>query len=100
MSEPMTCDLCGSQVPLHESFVVRIDVFADPSLPPVTQEELETIDSGQNMAELLEQMKGMSTDELQDGVHRRFEHRICASCHRAFLSNPLGKPRRAGEGMN
>jgi hypothetical protein len=100
MPEPVSCDLCGCQVALHESFVVRIDVFADPSLPPITQEELQTIDSGQKMNELLEQMKGMSTDELQDGVHRRFEHRICAACHREFLSNPLGKPRRAEEGMN
>jgi len=98
--EAVTCDLCGTEVPLHESYVVRIDVFADPSLPPITQEELQTVDSGQNMAKLLEQMKGMSTEQLQDGVHRRFEHRICPKCHREFLSNPLGKPRVRGEARN
>jgi len=100
MPETVTCDLCGCELPLAESYVVRIDVFADPSLPPITQEELQTIDSGQKMNELLEQMKGMSTEELQDGVHRRFEHRICAKCHQEFLSNPLGKPRGEGTGMN
>ena len=98
--EAVTCDLCGCQLPLHESFVVRIDVFADPSLPPITQEELQTIDSGKNMAELLDQMKSMTTEQLQDSVHRRFEHRICAKCHRGFLSSPLGKPRGQSEAMN
>ena len=52
------------------------------------------------MRELLEQMKDMSADELQDQVHRRFEFKLCRTCHMRFLVNPLGKPRtppRAGQ---
>ena len=89
------CDLCGREVELHESYVVRIDVFADPSVPPMSGEELQSIDFDQTVAELMEQMKHLSADDLQDDVHRRFEYRLCPACQRAYLTNPLGKPRGA-----
>ena len=41
MPDRVICDLCGDTVPPHAHYVVRIDVFADPSLPPVTTDELE-----------------------------------------------------------
>lgn len=94
------CDICGKSVPIHESFIVRIDIFADPTLPPMGGEGQASLDTSDSMAELLEQMKGMSADDLQDGVHRRFEHRLCAKCQRAFLANPLGLPRQRKSGMN
>ena len=85
---------------MHESFIVRIDVFADPNLPPISGEGSANLDTSESMAELLEQMKSMSADDLQDGVHRRFEHRLCAKCQRAFMANPLGLPRQRKSGMN
>jgi hypothetical protein len=45
------------------------------------------------MKELIEQMKDMSADDLQDQVHRRFEFKLCRVCQMRFLVNPLGKPR-------
>ena len=98
--QPVECGLCGRSVGLHESYVVRIDVFADPSVPPTSGEELAAIDFDQTIADLMEQMKHLSADDLQDDVHRRFEYRICRSCQRRFLSNPLGKPREARAGEN
>jgi hypothetical protein len=97
MSESVTCVFCGRSVARHESFIVRIDVFADPTLPPIDGNESDPIATSETMAALLDQMKHMSADELQDGVHRRFEHRLCAACQRDFLANPLGLPRRAPE---
>ena len=93
------CDLCDRPVPPHGHYVVRIDVFADPAMPPVTSEEMEEADYQQAMRELMDQMKHLSADDLQDDVHRRFEYRLCRPCQRRFLANPLGKPRavRAGE---
>lgn len=88
------CDVCGAAVSSHAHFLVRIDVFADPSMPDVTTEELEEMDTGKAIDQLLEQMKHMSADELQDGVHRRFEYKLCPACHKQFLSNPLGMPRQ------
>lgn len=96
----VSCAICDREVDVHDSFVVRIDVFADPSLPDVSGAELEIIGSAQTMADLLEQMKQMSPDELQDGVHRRFEYRLCGSCQREFLANPLGLPRKRKMGTN
>jgi hypothetical protein len=94
-SPPVTCDLCGRPVPTHASYVVRIDVYADPSLPEMTGEELAAIDFDAALTQVIDEAKGMTADDLQDGVHRRFEHRLCPACHKAYLANPLGKPRGA-----
>src|SRR5215510_11631605 len=80
MLHRVTCDACGRVVPKHAHYVVRIDVFADPEMPQTTSEELAEMDFDTTFAELIEQMKSMTADELQDQVHRRFEYRICPSC--------------------
>jgi hypothetical protein len=94
------CELCGRSVEVHESYVVRIDVFADPSIPPVSAEQLQAANFDKTIADLMEQMKHLSGDDLQDDVHRRFEYRLCRPCQRRFLSNPLGKPREVRAGQN
>jgi Zn-finger nucleic acid-binding protein len=86
------CDLCGAAMAPHEHYVVRIDVFADPELPGVSAEELAAARDDE-LKRLLEQMKHMSAEELQDQVHRRVEFKICPACRAPFLANPLGKPR-------
>jgi hypothetical protein len=100
MSEPGRCDLCGVAIPPHAHYVVRIDVFADPEMPAMTSEELAAMEADSEIENLLEQMKGMSEDELQDQVHRRFEFVLCRACQRRFLVNPLGKPRGQKIGEN
>ena len=93
------CDLCDDVLPPHGFYMVRMDVFAEPSVPPVTGDELDEMDPGRTMDKLIEQMKGMTPEELQDQVHRRFEFCVCGECQKKLLANPLGKPRdqRAGE---
>ena len=98
--ESVGCELCGREVAVHESYVVRVEVFADPSLPQASAEELAAIDFDETYADLLDQMKHMTVDDLQDDVHRQFEYRICRPCQREFLANPLGKPRRVRAGTN
>jgi hypothetical protein len=100
MADPVPCDLCGREVDVHESYVVQIDVFAEPSMKPVTAEELAATDFVQSYSELLEQMKHLTAEDLQDDVHRRFEYRLCRPCQRRFLANPLGKPRDVRAGQN
>jgi hypothetical protein len=94
------CDLCDRRLLAHASYVVRIDVYADPSTPAMSTEELEETDFDETLDQLMDEMKGMTADDLQDGVHRRFEYRICPACQRRFLANPLGKPRVARDGKN
>lgn len=84
----------------HASYVVRIDVFADPSMPPLSTEELAATDFDKTLEELVDQMEGMSEEELQDDVHRRFEYHVCRPCQRLILANPLGKPRKVRAGTN
>jgi hypothetical protein len=69
-------------------------------MPPTTAEELAAADFDETMAALLEQMKHLTADQLQDDVHRRFEYRLCRPCQRGFLLNPLGKPRELRAGRN
>lgn len=94
MAERVTCDLCGAPVPPHAHYVVRIDVFADPSMPPLDTEELAEQDPEQMMADILAELNHYTADDLQDQVHRRFEYRICRACQLKFIANPLGKPRQ------
>lgn len=100
MADRVTCDLCGREVDVHASYVVRMDVYADPTVPPMTTEEIESADFGKSLDDLVGQMDGMTADDLQDTVHRRFEFRLCPACQRRFLANPLGKPRVERAGTN
>ena len=100
MADRHTCDICGTSIAPHAHYIVRIDVFADPSVPPIDTEGLDETDPAKTLAELMEEMKNMSADELQDQVHRRFEFRICRPCQARFLANPLGQPRHRKVGDN
>lgn len=100
MAERVICDLCGASVPPHAHYVVRIDVFADPSMPVLSEEELAETNFDEKLAELVEQMKHMSAEELQDQVHRRFEYRLCRACQMRFIVNPLGLPREIRSNKN
>ena len=93
MAKRVMCDLCNRPVSQHGHYIVKIDVYADPEMPAVTSEEMQEADYQQAMKELMEQMQGMTADELQDQVHRRFEFKLCRPCQMRFLVNPLGKPR-------
>lgn len=94
------CDLCNRILPPHGHYIVKIDVFADPKMPPVSSAEMEEIDYQEAMKQLMEQMKGLSADDLQDQVHRNFEFKLCRACQMRFLVNPLGKPRQSRPGQN
>jgi hypothetical protein len=96
----LTCELCGDEIRPHGHYIVRIDVFADPSLPAMDSQELQKHDYEKTMQDLLEEMKHLSADDLQDQVHRRFEYRICRGCQARFLANPLGLPRERKERRN
>lgn len=95
MSQAVICDSCGRRVEPHGHYVVKMEVYADPSMPAVTTDELEEKDLAAGMQDLIDQMKGMTADELQDQVHRRFEFKLCRECQAKFLANPLGRPRSA-----
>jgi hypothetical protein len=100
MPQRVRCDRCNALIPPHAHYVVRIDVFADPSLPEMSSEDLEEMDFDETFRKLLDQMKHMTAQELEEQVHRRLEFKLCPKCQREYLLNPLGKPRRAADSRN
>jgi hypothetical protein len=62
----------------------------------MSTEEMEEMELDQTMRNLIEQMKHMTADELQDQVARRFEYRLCRPCQMEYLVDPLG-PRARGK---
>ena len=92
--------MCGRPVPTGDGYVVRIDVFADPEMPAMTQAQIDSADLNSALAEAMKEIDQMTVDDLQDGVHRRFEYRLCPACQRRYLANPLGMPRAAPLGKN
>jgi hypothetical protein len=80
-------------IPPHAHYVVKIEVYADPTLPAVSADDLAEMDYARRMQELLAEMEGLSSEELEDSVHWRREFRICRPCQVALLKNPLGAER-------
>jgi hypothetical protein len=96
MSQPL-CDCCRRVIEPGSGYCVKMEVFADSEMPPINAGSPG--DDGEvDIAGLLKQMQDMSIDELQDGVHRTFTFGLCPACHRDFLANPLGRPRRVPVG--
>lgn len=85
---------------MHAYYIVKIEVFADPSLPSITAEELTRNDAGSDIAKLIAELNQYTTEELQDLVHKRFEYRLCRTCQLKFIANPLGFPRVEELGKN
>ena len=100
MADRIICELCGMPTPTGASYVVKLEVYADPSVPAMSMEDLEETDFDHTFTKLIEQMKHLSADDLQDDVHRQFEFRVCRPCQRKLLANPLGKPRETRDGQN
>jgi hypothetical protein len=94
VDEQRRCDLCGVLIAPHAHYVVRIEVFADPTVPALNVEGLGVAGADETYEKLIEQMKHMSEEELQDQVHRHFYFTLCPTCQPEFLVNPLGRPRR------
>ena len=102
MPHPATaCAVCASGLKPGRFYVVRIDVFADPSPEPIDTSALPG-EAGyvESVEEILAQMEHFSADELQDQVARRFEYHLCPGCQKLVLRNPLGLPRRHEQAMN
>jgi len=100
VSGSSSCGLCGRHITPGSGYIVRIEAMADPQMPPMSMQQIESLDFDATLSELVRQMEGMTADELQDGVYRKFTYHLCGECHREFLANPLGKPRRNPVGKN
>jgi hypothetical protein len=80
-------------IPPHAHYIVKMQAYADPTLPAVTSDDLEETDYDRRIADLLEQMEHTSAEDLEADVHWEREFHLCRPCQRELLRNPLGEPR-------
>ena|SRR5688572_25676597 len=92
---PSRCAVCARPLAAGRFYVVRVDVFADPAPEPIdTHAQPGEAGYVESVEDILAAMEGMTADELQDQVARRFEYHLCPECQKLVLRNPLGLPRR------
>jgi hypothetical protein len=88
----LRCARC--QTTLHpgqgDFFVVRIEAFADPTPPDISQEELESTDHRKEIERLIEAMRDKSEQELMDQIYRRLMIHLCTPCYKQWIEGPAG----------
>jgi hypothetical protein len=92
-----TCDGCGEAL-LADSdvrYIVKIEVYAAYDPLEVSREEAAA-DHREEMARLIETMRGMDPGELEDQVHKSFRFDLCPRCQKVYLRDPLPFRRPAG----
>jgi len=85
-----TCDLCGKTLLADEDarYVVRIEVYAAADPMEIADADLQE-DHAEEMKHLIEQMKGLSAEEAEDQVCRKFRFDLCPACQAKYLEDPL-----------
>ncbi len=88
---PLFCDRCTAElVPGKGNFyVVNIEAMADPSPPNIDEEDLDK-DLRREILQLIEEMRGLSQQELLDQVYRRATVFLCLRCFTKWIENPTG----------
>ncbi len=87
--QSLLCHRCGVEV--HpgraEFYVVRIEAFADPTPPEITDEDLKR-DLRTEIERLAEQLDALSEQEAMDQVYRRLVICLCTRCYNQWIENP------------
>ncbi len=85
------CDRCGRPLLVDEDvrYVVKMEVFAAYDPMELTTEDLKR-DRRAEIAELIEKMKRMDPQKLEDSVYKSMVFDVCLTCQRTLLSDPLG----------
>jgi len=96
-----TCDMCGKPLLTDEDvrYVVKVEVYAAYDPLEVTEDDLDENHLGA-MSEIIEQMEGMDSDELEDQVYKSFRFDLCPACHQRYLEDPLLRHRRLRLGFH
>ena len=87
----LLCHRCGAVLTPGEGsfYVVRIEAFADPTPPNLSEEDLAA-DVRAEMERLIDQMREMSERELAEQVYCRMTIHLCGLCYRKWIDNPAG----------
>jgi hypothetical protein len=90
--EAIVCHRCGAlYVPGEPLFyLVKIEAYPLPELPPLTLEDLLR-DFDDEMAQILEEAKDLSSQEMMDQVYRRLIIYLCPGCYGQWIEDPTAE---------
>ncbi len=70
-------------------YVVRVEAVADPSPPVFTPEDLAQ-DCALQINALLDRIRTLSEQDLEDQVHRQLAFLLCVRCYNRWIKDPTG----------
>ena len=87
---PLPCARCGAELTPGKGnfYLVRIEALADPAPPSFSAEDMAH-DPRAEIERLIEQMRGLSEQELMDQVYRRLVLYLCGPCYRQWIEDPV-----------
>ncbi len=93
-----SCDLCGKDLTAATDarFVVRVEVAAAGGAPALAEADLDG-DPIEAMADLLDELE-LDPDATPPPIAigpERLEFDLCPGCRQRYLTDPLGRARRA-----
>jgi Zn-finger nucleic acid-binding protein len=90
-ADSVVCHRCGALMrdggPTF--WLVRIEAFPVPVPPELSEADRER-DLHDLLAELCEEAKGYSEQELMDEVYRRLTITLCPRCYASWIERPVG----------
>jgi hypothetical protein len=87
---PVLCARCTTTLTPGKGdfYVVRIEAVADPTPPDFSEADLDH-DPRAEIGRLIDQMRGLSEQELIDQVYRRLVLCLCGPCYRRWIEDPV-----------
>ena len=88
----LACDICGKTLLLDEDvrYIVNIEVFAAADPMELTADDLKK-DFRKEYRELIQRLRKMDPEKVQDTVYRHFRFELCPACQKNYLKDPLGR---------
>jgi hypothetical protein len=86
----LACARCGVELTPGKGdfYLVRIEAVADPTPPSFSEEDLQH-DARAEIERLIDEMRGLSEQELVDQVYRRLILHLCGPCYRQWIEAPV-----------
>ena len=85
----LLCHRCGAELTpgRGDFYVVRIEAFADPTPPEITDADLDA-DLEEAINRTIEQLRNLSEQEMMDQVYRRLTIHLCGRCYARWIEDP------------
>lgn len=85
------CDICGKELADNDLiYDVKIEVKAKYKEIEISLRDLLS-DHTKEIKELVEKMKGLTPEKLQDDVYKSFSFHLCYECQQRYIKHPLGR---------